>query len=236
MNHQRRAKDGPFCWQTKKVLRLIRDHFDDTNSVSSALAVYLSLTEFASDEKSEVFQRRILEIAARAGVSYKTVAKVLYRLEALSIISITRNKISGTKENAPHTYMLLKLGNECPTSGNGSDQTSFPREDEEYPEESLETRCGDLTATHHSGEWRYSYSEDELQIIDLYNTICAPHGWRPVNKYSEQLREALEIASNFDVEDLRAIYEAAVEERKNGDHEYNTRLGNKLIRILQHQR
>lgn len=61
---------------------MIRDHFDDTNSVSSALAVYLSLTEFASDEKSEVFQRRILEVAARAGVSYKTAAKVLHRLDA----------------------------------------------------------------------------------------------------------------------------------------------------------
>ena len=178
MSQNRSTKDGPFCWQTKKVLRRIRDHFDDTNNVSSALAVYLSLTEFASDAKSEVFQRRILEIAARAGVSYKTAGKVLSRLEALSIIAITRNKISGTKENAPSTYTLLKLGNEYPTSGNGSNQEPFPREEEECPEESLETRCADLTGTHHSDECRLSYTDGELEVIDLYNEICVPQGWQ----------------------------------------------------------
>src|SRR5437667_456982 len=82
MNCKRSTKDGPFCWQNKHVLRAIRDHFDATNNVSSALAVYLALTEIASDKQSELFDRRIGDIAARAGVSYKTANKVLHRLES----------------------------------------------------------------------------------------------------------------------------------------------------------
>jgi hypothetical protein len=233
MNPKRSTKDGPFCWQTKKVLRLIRDHFDDTNSASSALAVYLSLTEIASDGKSEVFQRRILEIAERAGVSYKTAAKVLSRLEALSIIAITRNKISGTKENAPSTYTLLKLGNDNPTSGNRPNQQPFPREEEECPEEYPEPPSERQGASHHSDEWRSSYLDSELEIIDLYNEICVPHGWRPVNKDSEQLAGALEkLGESNDLETFQEMFETAVAERNEGDSPYNKRLGNKLIRIL----
>lgn len=233
MNLQRCTKDGPFCWQNKRVLRRIRDHFDNTNNISSALAVYTTLTEIASDEQSETFQRRILEIGARAGLSYKTTAKVLYRLEALSIIAIRRNKISGTLENAPSTYSLLGLGNECPTSRNGLKQHPLPRRIEEHPEESHESLSDKQRVSHHSDEWRLDYSESELEIIDVYNHICVPNEWRPVNKYSEQLRAALERLGQFNgLQEFREMFETAVNEKYMGDSQYNKRLGNKLIRIL----
>jgi hypothetical protein len=76
MSEERSIKNGPFCWQSKEVLRFIRDCFDSNNSVASALSVYLALSEKASDEQSEQFDCRIRDIAARAGVSYKTAAEI----------------------------------------------------------------------------------------------------------------------------------------------------------------
>jgi hypothetical protein len=229
----RSTKDGPFCWQNKGALRLIRDHFDSTNTVASALAVYVSLTEIASDEQSEVFARRVGDIASRAGLSYKTTIKVLHRLEALGLVVTTRNKVAGTKENAPSTYRLVRLGNKCPTSGNGSKQPSVPRKDEECLEEYLEKHRGQRPPrTHHSDEWRRDHSGEELEVIDLYNEICVPQGWRPVNKFSQALQEALETLVDKNLEDFKRMFETAVEEREDGDDVYNRRLGNKLIRIL----
>jgi hypothetical protein len=183
MGSTRKIADGPFCWQSKEVLRFIRDCFDATNNIASALAVYVSLTEKASDEQSETFNSRIRDIAARAGVSYKTATSVLHRFEKLRIIAILRNKIENTQENAPSTYTLLGLGNDCPTLGNDQEPGLLPRK----IEESLRTHS-DKRSTHHSNEWRFCYSREELEIIDLYNQICVPRGWRSVNTYSEEYR------------------------------------------------
>lgn len=108
----RDTKDGPWCWQSKHVLRFIRDCFDDTNTVSSAIAIYTSLTEIASDHQSETFTCTIREIASKAGTSYRTATSVLKRFERLGVVAIQRNTIAGSKENAPSTYSLLRLGNE----------------------------------------------------------------------------------------------------------------------------
>jgi hypothetical protein len=235
MSDERKIKDGPFCWQSKKVLRFIRDCFDETNNVASALAVYLSLTEKASDTQSETFDCRVRDIAARADVSYRTAMNALLRFETLGIISIRRNCIANTKERAPSTYTLLRLGNDCPRLGNGRKQPSLPRKIEESPEEIAEkfprTHSNKLE-THHSAEWRFNYLVEELEIIDLYNQICVPRGWRVVNTYSEELQKALETFCDSGTDDFRTMFETAADERDAGEKIYNTRLGNKLIRIL----
>jgi len=227
----RKIGDGPFCWQSKPVLRLIRDHFDQTNNVTSAIAVYVTLTEIASDMQAESFDRRIGEIAARAGVSYRTAAKILTCFEKLSIIAITRNKISGTNENAPSTYTLLMLGNGFPTFGNQSDSRSLPRSIEESLKQSSR-KSHRKQRTHHSDEWRSWFSDKQLKIVDLYNGVCVPRGWRPVNTYSEELQNALEKFCDTDIENFKHMFETAADERDAGDSVYNTGLGNKLIRIL----
>ena len=236
MSEKRNIKNGPFCWQEKQVLRFIRDCFDDTNSVASALAIYLSLTERASDEQAETFDCRVREIAARAGVGYRTAMNVLPRLEALGIIAIRRNRIANTKERAPSTYTLLSLGNDCPRLGNGRIQPSLPRKIEESPEQTPEkssrTLSNNWRDTHHSDEWRSNYSVEELEIIDLNNQICVPRGWRVVNPYSEQLQKTLETFCDSGIDDFQTMFEAAASERDRGDQIYNNRLGNKLIRIL----
>jgi hypothetical protein len=135
---ERKIAGVAFCWQEKAVLRVIRDSFDATNSVTTGIAVYLALTEIASDEQAETFTRRIGEIGDRAGVGYKTAAKVLDRLESLKAIAIRRNKNPHSNERTPSDYTLLGLGNHYPRLGNNRKQASLPKGIEESPEESLE--------------------------------------------------------------------------------------------------
>lgn len=216
------------------MLRFIRDCFDSSNNVASALAVYVSLAEKASDEQSETFDCRVRDIAARAGISYRTANDILHRFEVFGIIAIRRNVIGKTKERAPSTYTLLTLGNDCRTLGNGAVRALLPKKIEESPEElrkNIRTHSNKLE-THHSDEWRLNYSSDELQIIDLYNRICVPRGWRPINDYSSELCDALETFSDHEIADFEQMFETAANERDAGDRTYNTTRGNKLIRIV----
>jgi hypothetical protein len=151
------------------------------------------------------------------------------------VVAIRRNKIAGTQQNGPSTYTLLRLGNNFRTLGNGSKPRSLPRKIEESPEQSSEKSLithSDKRRTHHSAERRCNYSEEELEIIDLYNQICVPRGQRSVNAYSEELQNALETFCDSSLEDLQGMFEAAANERDAGDKAYNRRPGNKLIRIL----
>jgi hypothetical protein len=84
------------------------------------------------------------------------------------------------------------------------------------------------------------YSPGALAVIQLYNEICAPHGFFPVNSYSPALAEALDDVfldlhggcSVDDLEEFRSMFLEAVRERNAGDHIYNNPRGAKLIRIL----
>jgi hypothetical protein len=93
------------------------------------------------------------------------------------------------------------------------------------------------------GRWRdyrlsrCGYSEHGLKLIRLYHEICVPHGFMPVDRYSPDLNDALEIFVDRELidEDLdyfRSIFEEAVELRDAGDRTYNNPRGAKLIRIL----
>ena len=65
----RTPRDSPFCWQAKEALRRIRDWFDESNNVASALAVYLALSEAESNKGAAgPFVATQSDIAKRAGV------------------------------------------------------------------------------------------------------------------------------------------------------------------------
>jgi len=122
---ERHIRDGcAWCWQSKETLKTIGEIFDATNDTSSARSVYLALTQIASDEQSESFTKPIGEIARRAGVSYRTAARILSRFEAIRILRVDRNLVEGTKEHSASTYTL---GNGCSTSGNDRNRPSLPK-------------------------------------------------------------------------------------------------------------
>jgi hypothetical protein len=154
----RSPKDGPFCWQTKTALRDIRKAFDSNGNVSSAISIYVALTEIGSDEQSEKFQTTIAHIAEKAGLSPRTAGPLLEGLEEIGLVSIQRNRIPDSKLKAPSTYTILPIGNGCVSTGNNCasirnerKQASLPRV-EESPEDSKknvveETKAPSAAAT-----------------------------------------------------------------------------------------
>jgi hypothetical protein len=137
----RKIKDGPFCWQSKDALRLIRDAFDSRTFLSDALAVYVVLTEIASDEQAETFQRSRRAISERAGISLRQLDKVLDVFKSIGTVAVVINQIQGTKELAPSSYTLRTV---CatPSTPNMRLRTGRKREVckdiEQSPEESPE--------------------------------------------------------------------------------------------------
>ncbi len=83
----RSTKDGPFCWQSKEALRHIREVFDQSRDVSSALSVYLALSEVASNSAAAAFTTTQADLAQRAGLSVRKVADVLKKMAAVKLVS-----------------------------------------------------------------------------------------------------------------------------------------------------
>jgi hypothetical protein len=102
----RKIADAPFCWQTKAAIWRIREAFDESKFLDQALAVYLVLTELASDAQSPTFDAKRRKIAERSGVSMRRVSEILARFKNLSLVDWKQNFIEGTKELAASSYTL----------------------------------------------------------------------------------------------------------------------------------
>ena len=227
MKQKARTRKQPFCWQEKHVLRTIREMFEQTGNAGSALLVYHALTEIASDKQSDVFVTTCACIGQRAGLSARTVNRIIPVFERLGIIGIKRNKINGV--NGPSTYTVVRDAKPLrtvvtPCRRVATNCNAQSRSLEESLEESPEY-------THHSDEWRCYYRNDELEKIDLYNEICVPRGWFPVNAHTEDLQDALAECEYLDPDEWRVLLIEAADQRDAGYHSYKTPRGAKLIRI-----
>ena len=119
--HTRSPDDGPWCWLNKAALRLIAEHFAESDRVLSARSAYLALSEIASNEQSPTFTSKIGTIARYAGVCRRTVSDALQELKNVGLLAITPQTIPGSKLKAPSIYTLLSMpGNGCTSIGNGS--------------------------------------------------------------------------------------------------------------------
>ena len=110
MNQERNIKDGPFAYQVKATIRILREHFDDSpKMLTSALAIYLVLTELASNaaknKPTEIFTVTHGVIALYAGLSRRTVIELLTVFESIGIISVERR--SDGKLKLSNHYTLL---------------------------------------------------------------------------------------------------------------------------------
>ena len=86
----RPTKARPWCWQEKAARRLIRDSadgFPQQVSGAAVLGVYDALTEIASDEQAERFTAAQAWIALKAGLTRKTIQRVLPILRDLGLIA-----------------------------------------------------------------------------------------------------------------------------------------------------
>ena len=93
--------EAPFVWVSVDGLRRIREH---TGS-SSAIAVYIGLACIANEERSPVFQAKIVRIASVSALRYRATLTALDLLQKAGVIS------SHGAENNPQGkfYTLLSL-------------------------------------------------------------------------------------------------------------------------------
>jgi hypothetical protein len=108
---ERRASDGPFCWQSKRARRRIREAFDSTNNVTTALGVYDALCEIASDKQAETFATTHAWIQRISGVGVTTIKKHLAVFSELKLVNVSTPAI-----RAASTYTLLSISDGHPTS------------------------------------------------------------------------------------------------------------------------
>ncbi len=203
--------EAPFCWQNKRVLRLITETFAESNQAASARSVYLAMTEIASDLQAETFIAGIADIARRAGVSYKTVDRLLGGLVALGVIAVRRRATAAGsgRIKAPSEYTLLSIGlsnsssirlSDLSSIGHGGKHTSMTdilEESGRILEESVEeprAASAAASAARFILPDGLVLSSDERSVIEFYNQTLPPLGWLPVTRVTDELRKALSAA------------------------------------------
>jgi hypothetical protein len=107
----RPCKERPWCWQEKTALKMITEQFAESNQAVSARSVYVAMTELASDHQSDTFTVSKALIAHKAGVSVKTVERLLNGFEQLALIRIDRNVVTASAGaiKSANTYTLLPV-------------------------------------------------------------------------------------------------------------------------------
>ena len=117
MSRGKPSANGPWCWQSTDALRRIQRSLSGKGAAASGLLVYVALTDLASEERKDQFERSHGEIAARAGISVRTVQARLSDLKALGLVDWE------WPLNAACRYRLLPaVGNHCRPVGNGEQQ------------------------------------------------------------------------------------------------------------------
>ncbi len=117
----RSIKDGPWVWASKSALqRLIESTGETADVACRARSTYLALCELASDAASESFSATKALIAFRAGLSIRTVQRVLPDLERAGVLLIARSA-AGLRTASTYTLLFVPSGHGDSTSGhNGS--------------------------------------------------------------------------------------------------------------------
>ena len=134
------AKREPWCWLEKPKLRTIADVLEEGKhgNLTAARSVYLALGEIASDKQSDTYTVATSYIAQRAGVTSKTVRRVIKILKRLGFLKAQPRSANGLKLS--HEYTLIRsdspVGLSYPSFGKPG-KIALPTR-EEYDEESRE--------------------------------------------------------------------------------------------------
>jgi hypothetical protein len=105
----RDTRHAPFCWQAKPALAALRAFYDGERlkQRSTAIAVYVALTEAASNQHQQGEVAVIhLAIAEATGTSRSTVKRYLSEFAGIGLIAIEERKLE-TGTNLPNIYYLL---------------------------------------------------------------------------------------------------------------------------------
>lgn len=97
----RQFRKQPFCWQEKKILRLLKSKYNK-RTLPYRRSIYLALTEIESDFGKAFIKNYTKTISTYAGINRQLVSKILKEFEKLGILHIIilrdeRGKFSGRK-------------------------------------------------------------------------------------------------------------------------------------------
>ncbi len=128
-----------WCWQDKDITSLIRSSFNGQR-LTTALAIYQSLTELASNNNSDEFNAYFSQIAKLSGKSTPTIKRYSNQFISLGILD-KKNRRVDEKTNLSNQWSLLtpsvhnnyptSVSNRYPTSGNNNYQLLEENELEE---------------------------------------------------------------------------------------------------------
>ncbi|MCC5805569.1 MAG: hypothetical protein JJU00_04490 [Opitutales bacterium] len=218
-HRERSIKEGYFLWVNKAMMGRIRGYFDGTCRCEGAISIYVALCEIASDEQSETFEAIQGEIGMKAGVSAKTVGRLMPQLEKAGVVSVFERPLK-----TPKIYTLLSPDQtNCP-----NDQTNCPNDQttkispmsdiirkEESEEEGIEEsppEGGRCVTVSPSLEDVLTEADRVLIPADTarrFHRMNNSKGWRIDGKPLKNWRAALRKFAPVDVEMLRQNYDSA---------------------------
>jgi|TARA_Y100001960_G_C14038356_1_gene523948 hypothetical protein len=92
-NAMRSTRKQPFCWQEKKINRLIRKIYsEDSGKKSKMLLLYQTLTEIDSDFNGKEISFFTKTISTYSGLSVRFIPKALEEFQELKILKIIEKK------------------------------------------------------------------------------------------------------------------------------------------------
>ncbi len=94
-----------WCWQDKDTIELIRKNFKGQR-LTTALAIYLTLTELASNQGTDEFSAYYSQITTFSGKSFSTVRNYCSEFIKLGITD-KKNKKVNDKTNLANQWSLL---------------------------------------------------------------------------------------------------------------------------------
>ena len=178
-----KAKREPFCWLEKRMLRHIAEIFAENRagSVVAARSVILALSEIASDKQSDTFAAATSYIAHRAGVTSKTVRRMVKTFKRLGYLRVQPRSEKGLK--VAYEYTLIRgnaaMGLIYPSLGKAR-KTDLPRR-EESSEESRESAARKEKDSLITNGKRSDKNDEEI-VIDAhtgeqFNTRTQEYVW-----------------------------------------------------------
>jgi hypothetical protein len=135
------AKREPFCWLEKRKLRKMAEVFGEgrLGSLVAARSVMLALSEIASDKQNDTFPAATSYIALRAGVTSKTVRRMVKILKRLRFLRVQPRSENGLKVANEYTLIRGKAAMGLIYPSLGKPRKSNLRTREESSEESRES-------------------------------------------------------------------------------------------------
>lgn len=144
MSGTRSTRNQPFCWQEKKILRLLRKYFTGAE-LQKFRNLYLTITEIDSDFNGKDIKFYTKTVSTYSGLSKDWIPKGLKVLEELKMIQIIEDRENGkfkgkrlifTPENIEEIPLKTVTGK--PVNGKSTNGNLETSEDITYLEDNLD--------------------------------------------------------------------------------------------------